>query len=188
MSIHRRSPRTVTAIGSMAPGQSAFRSPGTLRSRCRDHKQTGQWLRCDVPGASSETSTPQCPQRNERGNDKSENLSELEVQAGQTFRLLSPSAGGCRQPDPQLSFGAATDPSTTFPRGRGERAPRNLWLGAGPAALRKHSPSLRVSPTCLTANSQRPVLKSPVGAGPGVRADAGSGGPHRRDSNTRRPG
>src|SRR5215469_387 len=89
MSIHRRSPRTVTAIGSMPPGHSAFRSPGTLRSRCLDHKQLGQWLRWDVPGASRETSTPQWPQRKERGNDKSETFLSWTSKAGQTFRLLS---------------------------------------------------------------------------------------------------
>ena len=38
----RPSPRTVTAIGSIPPVQPAFRSPGTLRSRCRDHRQLGQ--------------------------------------------------------------------------------------------------------------------------------------------------
>jgi hypothetical protein len=38
----RRSPRTVTAIGSIPPGQPDFRSPGTLRSRCLDHRQRGQ--------------------------------------------------------------------------------------------------------------------------------------------------
>jgi len=42
ISTQRPSPRTVTAIGSMPPEQSAFRSPGTLRSRCRDHRQAGQ--------------------------------------------------------------------------------------------------------------------------------------------------
>jgi hypothetical protein len=77
----------------MAPGQSAFRSPGTLRSRCLDHRQLGQWLRWDVPGASSETSTPQCPHRNERGNDKSGDPSEQCLETGQTFRLLSCSPG-----------------------------------------------------------------------------------------------
>jgi hypothetical protein len=45
----RRSPRTVTAIGSIPPGQPDFRSPGTLRSRCLDHRQRGQWLRWVVP-------------------------------------------------------------------------------------------------------------------------------------------
>lgn len=89
MSIQRRSPRTVTAIGSIPPGQSAFRSPGTLRSRCLDHRQLGQWLRWDVPGASSETSTPQCPHWNERGNGKSGDLSEQKLGPGLAFRLLS---------------------------------------------------------------------------------------------------
>src|SRR5215469_15837850 len=89
MSIQRCSPRTVTAIGSIPPGQPAFRSPGVLRSRCLDHRQWGQWLRCDVPGASSETSTPQCPHRNERGNDKSGDLSKQGSGTAQTSRLLS---------------------------------------------------------------------------------------------------
>jgi len=89
ISIHRCSPRTVTAIGSMPPGQPAFRSPGLLRSRCLDHRQLGQWLRWEVPGASSETSTPQCPHWNERGNDKSGDLSGQGSGTGQTSRLLS---------------------------------------------------------------------------------------------------
>jgi hypothetical protein len=44
--------------------QSAARSPGVL-STCRLHRQFGQWLRCSVPGASTETSSPQFRQRND---------------------------------------------------------------------------------------------------------------------------
>lgn len=58
-STHRPLPRTVTAIGSIPPLQAASRSPGALRSRCLDHRQDGQWLRWEVPGASLETATPQ---------------------------------------------------------------------------------------------------------------------------------
>jgi dihydrofolate reductase len=86
----RRSPRTVTAIGSIPPGQPDFRSPGTLRSRCLDHRQRGQWLRWVVPGASSETSTPQCPQRNERRKGKTGDLSERHVRTGKTSLASSP--------------------------------------------------------------------------------------------------
>jgi hypothetical protein len=103
----------------MPPGQPAFRSPGTLRSRCLDHRQLGQWLRCDVPGASSETSTPQCPHWNERGNDKSDDLSQLCLEAGQTSRLLSYAAGdpaGRANRRRPLSSGAASHPSTRYPR------------------------------------------------------------------------
>jgi hypothetical protein len=46
-----------------------------------------------VPGASSETSTPQYRHTNERGNDKSGDLSQQCLEAGQTFRLLSRAPG-----------------------------------------------------------------------------------------------
>jgi hypothetical protein len=49
----------------------ASRSPGALRSRCRDQRQLGQWLRCVVPGASLDTATPQWPQVKEREKAKS---------------------------------------------------------------------------------------------------------------------
>src|SRR5215467_4149616 len=104
MSIHRRSPRTVTAIGSMPPGHSALRSPGVLRSRCRDHRHLGQWLRCVVPGASREISTPQCPHWNERRKDKSADPSGRYVESGRTFlassRVPGARCGGARPAPP----------------------------------------------------------------------------------------
>jgi hypothetical protein len=51
-------------MGSIDAPQSAARSPGES-SRCRLHKQCGQWLRCAVPGASHETSSLHRRHRNE---------------------------------------------------------------------------------------------------------------------------
>jgi hypothetical protein len=51
-------------MGSIDAPQSAARSPGES-SRCRLHKQCGQWLRCAVPGASHVTSSLHRRHRNE---------------------------------------------------------------------------------------------------------------------------
>ena len=39
----------VRPIGFILAPQKDLLSPGVLRSRCLDHKQSGQWLRCLVP-------------------------------------------------------------------------------------------------------------------------------------------
>jgi hypothetical protein len=93
MRTHRPSPRTVTAIGSIPPEQLVLRSPGTLRSRCLDQRQAGQWLRWDVPGASLDTATPQCEHWKEREYAKTRDLSErrrLPTQAVGSRRTCSP--------------------------------------------------------------------------------------------------
>jgi len=51
-----------------------------------------------VPGASSETSTPQWPHTKERGNGKSGDLSQQGSGTGQAFPLLSRSAEGAGGP------------------------------------------------------------------------------------------
>jgi hypothetical protein len=75
-------------------------------------------LRWDVPGASSETSTPQWPHTKERGNGKSGDLSEQDLGTGQTFRLLSCSASSAAGPGgPAMtpSSAAASRPSNKYP-------------------------------------------------------------------------
>jgi hypothetical protein len=64
-----------------------------------------------VPGASSETSTPQCPQRKERGNDKSGDLSRLDFEAGPAsrsplvfHRAVASTIVGRGEPSGQLLF------------------------------------------------------------------------------------
>jgi hypothetical protein len=110
----------------MPPGQSAFRSPGTLRSRCLDHRQLGQWLRWDVLGASSETSTPQWPHTNERGNGKSGDLSGQGFGAGQTFRLLSFTASSAAGPG---------GPAATTIVGSGEPSVKQISVGTSCRSL-----------------------------------------------------
>jgi hypothetical protein len=51
-------------------------------------------LRWVVPGASRETSTPQCSQLNERANAKPKNLSEQSCRTGQTSAFLLPVRAG----------------------------------------------------------------------------------------------
>ena len=58
--------RAQMAIGSITEPHSAARSPGASSSRCRLHRQFGQWFRWAVPGAHRDTSRPQCRHRNEQ--------------------------------------------------------------------------------------------------------------------------
>ena len=55
---------TQTVIGSMAPPQSAARSPGS-RSKCWLERQYGQWFRCSLPAPLATTVRPQTLQTNE---------------------------------------------------------------------------------------------------------------------------
>lgn len=52
-------------------------------------------FQCDVPGASREASTPQCPHRKELGNDKSGDLSGMDLEAGRHFASCRHSLSGC---------------------------------------------------------------------------------------------
>lgn len=64
-STHSPSPRTQLPIGSINERQSESRSPAVSSSRCRLHRRFGPWLRYEVPGAPSPTSSRHRPHRNE---------------------------------------------------------------------------------------------------------------------------
>jgi len=133
ISTQRRSPRTVTAIGSMPPGHSALRSPGTLRSRCLDQRQRGQWLRCEVPGASSETSWPQLAHRNERAKDKSGDLSENGGRIARTWFASS------RSPVLALARGAVHPTNATHGRQPNLAAWSDRAIGSAFRRIRNHT-------------------------------------------------
>lgn len=99
---HSPSRRTSIAIGSIGWRHTAARSPGSS-SKCRDHRQHGQWLRCFVP---NDCAGMWCLQRMHVKSESTRDLCDMGVveNRGQSDRDRAPRAGSPRACAPRMEY------------------------------------------------------------------------------------